>query len=151
VGRAGRRTKVAAALAAGAVPFALGIGTASADEGYSQSFAKDHTFTAGDGHSVTCTFSGYSSLQRFSGQNTFDGQALTDAFGDDPACDIHFVAVIVTYTDGSGRQRQTGADSIDGDVRWFGDDVASGFSVLHSVTFDDCRANCEATFTTQPK
>jgi hypothetical protein len=139
------------ALAAGAVPFALGFGTASADEAFAQSFAKQHTFTAGNGQAVTCTFTGDSSLQKADGQATFDAEALTDAFGEDPACAVHFVEVIVTYTDGSGRQKRTGADSIDGDVRWFGDDVAGGFSVLHRVTFDDCRANCEASATTSPK
>ena len=62
MGRGGRRTKAAVALAAGALPFALGVGTASADDLFIQFFSQDHTFTANDGTSVTCTVSGESSL-----------------------------------------------------------------------------------------
>ena len=152
MGRGGRRAKAAVALAAGALPFALGVGTASADDFFTQFFSKDHTFTANDGTSVTCTVTGESSLSREPGQQVFDGQALTQARGDDPRCGITFVSVDVTYIDGSERQRHTGADSIDGDVRWFvDDDVARDLRVVHAVSFDDCRANCDVSFTTQPK
>ena len=152
MGRGGGRAKAAVALAAGALPFALGVGTASADDFFTQFFSKDHTFTANDGTSVTCTVSGESSLSREAGQKVFDGQALTRATGDDPRCGITFVSVDVTYIDPSGHQRHTGADSIDGDVRWFVDhDVLRDLRVVHAVSFDDCRANCDVSFTTQPK
>ena len=143
--------KVAAALAAGAVPFAVGVGAASADEAYSQSFFREHSFIGGDGRPVTCNFSGDSTLFKASGARTFDASALTDAFGDDPACQVRFVEVVVTYLDGNGVRKVTGANSIDGDVQWLGDDVGIGFSVVHRVTFDDCQSNCQTSFTTSPK
>ena len=115
MGRGGRRAKAAVALAAGALPFALGVGTASADDFFVQFFSKDHTFTANDGTSVTCTVSGESSLSRSPGEEVFDGEALTRATGEDPRCGITFVSVDVTYVDPSEHQRHTGADSIDGD------------------------------------
>jgi hypothetical protein len=154
MGRGGRgrvATKAGVALAAGALPFALGMGTAAADEAYSQSFFADHTFTTGDGRSVTCSVSGESNLFRPSGSETYLGDALTEALGDDPACGRAFVEVLATYTDAGGRTKTTGANSIDGDVQWFADDVASGFSVVHQVTFNDCRADCEVSTTTSPK
>lgn len=153
MGRGGRAatTKAGVALAAGALPFALGMGTAAADEAYSQSFFTEHTFTAGDGRSVTCSVSGESNLFRPSGAETFDADALTEAIGEDPSCSRTFVEVIATYTDQSGRTKTTGANSINGDVQWFADDVASGLRVLHRVTFNDCRADCEASATTSPK
>jgi hypothetical protein len=151
MGRAGRRVRAAAALAVGAVPFALGVGTAAADDFFGQTFSREHTFTAGNGQQVTCTFSGESSLTHASGASTSAGTALTRASGEDPACGVTFVQVLVTYVDGSGRQRSTGADSVDGDVRWFGDDVARDFSVVHRVSFDDCLSNCDTSFTTSPK
>ena len=144
------RVRAAAALAAGSVPFALGVGTASADS-YGQTFSKDHTFTAGNGEQVTCGFVGESRLARASEQDDFGGEALTRASGEHPACGVTLVAVEVSYRDRAGVQRNTGADSIDGDVRWFGDDVFSDFSVVHRVTFNDCTANCQASFTTSPK
>jgi hypothetical protein len=152
MGRSRRRIQAVAALAAGALPIALGVGTASADEFFNQFASSDHTFTAGDGSTVTCTVSGESSLSRPNGQNAYDAEALTSAAGDSPSCSITFVEVEVSYRDPAGRERHTGADSIDGDVRWFvKNDVSSGFSVVHRVTFDDCRADCEVTFTTSPK
>jgi hypothetical protein len=152
MGRGGRRARAAVALAAGALPFALGVGTASADDFFIQFFSKDHTFTAGDGSTVTCTVSGESSLTRAPDEEVFDGEALTRASGEHPSCGVTFVSVDVTYVDPSGRQKHTGADSIDGDVRWFvDDDVAHSFRVVHRVSFDDCRANCDVSFTTQPK
>jgi hypothetical protein len=59
--------------------------------------------------------------------------------------------VQVTYIDGNGRRQSTGADSIEGDVRWFGSDVLDEFQVVHRVTFHDCLGNCAASFTTSPK
>jgi hypothetical protein len=149
MGRAGRG-RAAAALAAGTVPLALGVGTASADT-YGQTFSRSHTFTAGNGQQVTCGFVGESSLSRASEQDDFRGEALTRASGEHPACGVTLVAVEVTYVDRAGGQRRSGADSIDGDVRWFGDDVFRDFSVVHRVVFNDCTANCEATSTTSPK
>jgi hypothetical protein len=151
MGRAGRRVGTVAALVAGALPFGLGVGTAAADDFYGQVFSREHTFTAGNGTQVTCTFSGESSLTYASGTPTAEGSALTRASGEHPACGATFVQVLVTYVDGSGRQRTTGADSVDGDVRWFGEDVASDFSVVHRVSFDDCLSNCDTSFTTSPK
>ena len=152
MGRGGRAaTKAGVALAAGALPFALGMGTAAADEAYSQSFFTEHTFTAGDGRSVTCSVSGESNLFRPSGGETFHADALTEAIGEDPSCGRTFVEVIATYTDQSGRSKTTGANSIDGDVQWFADDVASGLRVVHRVTFNACRADCEAGASTPPK
>src|SRR5918994_1161522 len=117
MGRGGRAaTKAGVALAAGALPFALGMGTAAADEAYSQSFFTEHTFTAGDGRSVTCSVSGESNLFRPSGAETFHADALTEAIGEDPSCGRTFVEVIATYTDQSGRTKTTGANSINGDV-----------------------------------
>ena len=151
----GRGRRVAAtatvALTAGAVPFALGIGPAAADEAYSQSFFREHTFAAGDGRSVTCAVGGESNLYRPSGAETFRADALTEAFGEDPACGRTFVEAVATYTDPSGRTKTTGANSINGDVQWFGDDVAGGFRVVHRVTFNDCRADCGVSSTTRPK
>jgi hypothetical protein len=144
-------TRAALALTAGALPLALGIGTAAADDAFSQSFAKDHTFTAGDGSTVTCTVSGESNLFRRTGEEAFIADGLTDAFGNDSSCGIRFVEVIATYRDVSGRTKTTGANSIDGDVQWFAEDVAGEFRALHRVTFDDCRANCQFSFTTTPK
>ncbi len=151
MGRGGRRAKVAVAITAGALPFALGIGTASADEAYSESFFKDHTFRAGDGTSVTCTVSGESNLFRQTGAETFIADALTDASGEDSSCGFTFVEVVATYTDVNGRKKTTGANSIDGDVQWFADDVAGGLQVVHRVQFQDCRADCEVSVTTSPK
>ena len=151
MGRGGRRAKLAVALTAGALPFALGIGTASADEAYSQSFFKDHTFTAGDGTRVTCVVRGEANLFRASGADTFVADALTDASGEDSSCGFTFVEVIATYTDANGRTNTTGANSIDGDVQWFADDVAGGLEVVHRVQFQDCRADCEVSVTTSPK
>ena len=152
MGRGGRRRSAAAALAAGALPFAMGVGTASAEDVFTQFFTLDHTFTAGDGSTVTCAVTGESSLRRDPGEEVFDGEALTRASGEHPSCGVTFVEVDVTYVDPSGRQRHTGADSIDGDVRWFVDgDVHHGFRVVHRVSFDDCRSNCDVSFTTQPK
>jgi hypothetical protein len=127
------------------------MGTAAADEAYSQSFFREHTFTTGDGRSVTCSVSGESNLFRPSGSETFLADALTEALGEDPSCSRTFVEVIATYTDQSGRTKTTGANSINGDVQWFADDVASGFRVVHQVTFNDCRADCEVSATTSPK
>jgi hypothetical protein len=141
-----------AALAAGGLPFAMGVRTASAEDVFTQFFTLDHTFTAGDGSTVTCAVTGESSLRRDPGEEVFDGEALTRASGEHPSCGVTFVEVDVTYVDPSGRQRHTGADSIDGDVRWFVDgDVHHGFRVVHRVSFDDCRSNCDVSFTTQPK
>jgi hypothetical protein len=152
MGRGGRRAKAAVALAAGAVPFGMGVGTAAADDFFIQFASKEHTFTAGDGSTVTCTVSGESSLRREPGERWFDGEALSRAVGDDPRCGITFVEVDVTYIDPNGVQRHTGADSIDGDVRWFvRDDVSHDLRAVHRVSFDDCRADCEVSFTTQPK
>ena len=64
MGRGGRRLEGGGGVAAGALPFALGVGTASADEFYSQSFSKDHIFTAEDGTRSACTVSGESNLFR---------------------------------------------------------------------------------------
>jgi hypothetical protein len=150
MGRAGRRVRAAAALAVGTVPLALGVGTAAA-ESYGQTFSRDHTFTAGNGSRVTCGFVGESSLRREDERNDFDGEALTRISGDDPACGSTLVSVAVTYLDRNGQRRHTGADSVDGDVRWFGGDVFSEFSVVHRVTFTDCIAGCEASATTSPK
>jgi len=142
--------RAAAALAAGTVPLALGVGTASADT-YGQTFSRNHTFTAGNGQQVTCGFVGESRLTRDSVQDDFSGEALTRVSGAHPACGATFVSVEVTYVDRSGATRQTGADSIDGDVRWFGSGVFRDFSVVHRVAFADCSANCEASSTTRPK
>ena len=152
MGRAGRvAAKATVALTAGAMPFALGIGTAAADEAYSQSFFTDHTFTTGDGRSVTCSVSGESNLFRPSGSETFLADALTEAHGGDPSCGTTFVEAVATYTDAGGRTKTTGGNSINGDVQWFADDVASGFQVVHRVTFNDCRTNCGVSVTTSPK
>jgi hypothetical protein len=145
------RVRAVAALAAGAVPLALGAGTAGADEFFSQSFIKDHTFTAADGRQVTCTFTGESNLFRPTGQEGFQGDALTAVQGSDPACGITFVEVLTTYVDPGGRRKTSGANSVDGDVLWFGDDIGGEFLVRHSVQFEDCRANCSASTITAPK
>ncbi len=42
-------TTAGVALAAGALPFALGMAPAAAEESYSMSFFTEHTFTTGDG------------------------------------------------------------------------------------------------------
>ena len=139
------------ALAAGVLPFATGVGTASADDFFIQFFSKDHTFTAGDGSRVTCSVYGESSLFRESGQDTYDGEALTRVVGEHPSCGITFVDVQVSYLDAGGRRHATGADSVDGDVRWFSDGVAGQLRVGHHVTFDECQADCEISFTTSPK
>ena len=149
MGRVGR-VRAAAALAAGTVPLGLGVGTAAADS-YGQTFSRNHTFTAGNGEQVTCGFLGESSLRRDDEQDDFTGEALTRASGESPACGVTLVAVEVRYQDRNGIRRNTGADSIDGDVRWFGGDVFADFSVVHRVTFNDCTANCVATATTSPK
>jgi hypothetical protein len=152
MGRGGRVAATATlALTAGAMPFALGIGTAAADEAYSQSFFTEHTFTSGDGRTVTCTLSGESNLFRSSDSETFLADALTEALGEDRSCGVTFVEAIATYVDVGGRTKTTGANSINGDVQWFADDVASDFRVLHKATFNDCSANCGASFTTTPK
>ena len=70
MGRGGRRVRTAAALVAGALPLGLGVGTAAADDFFGQVFSREHTFTAGNGQQVTCTFSGESSLTRASGAAT---------------------------------------------------------------------------------
>ena len=145
------RVRAVAALAAGAVPLALGVGTAGADEFFSQSFIQDHTFTNADGRQVTCTFAGESNLSRATGQEGFQGDALTGVTGTDPACGTTFVEVLATYVDPGGRRKTSGANSVDGDVLWFGDDIGSGFLVRHSVEFEDCRANCTASTITAPK
>lgn len=145
------RVRAVAALAAGAVPLALGVGPASADEFFSQSFLRDHTFTSADGRQVTCTFSGESNLFRATGQEGFSADALTDVSGADPACASTFVEVRATYLDPGGRRKTTGANSVDGDVLWFGDDIGSEFLVHHSVEFEDCQANCETSTFTAPK
>jgi hypothetical protein len=145
------RVRVAAALAAGAVPLAFGVAQAGADEFFSQSFLQDHTFTSGDGRRVTCTFSGESNLFRPTGQEGYSADALTDVSGNDPACARTFVEVRATYDDTTGRRRTTGANSVDGDVLWFGEDVGSNFSVQHSAEFEDCQSNCVVTTTTSPK
>jgi hypothetical protein len=151
MGRRRRRVRAAVALTAGALPFALGAGTASADEFYSQSFFREHTFTRDDGTQVTCNFSGGSNLSRETGRDTYFADALTTAFGEDPACGVTFVEVVATYRDASGRQKTTGANSIEGDVKWFTDDVSTGLDVVHRVFFFDCQANCEVSATTSPK
>ena len=151
MGRGGRRTKTAVALTAGALPLVLGIGTAGADESFSQSFSTDHTFTSGDGRSVTCTLSGEANLFRPSGSEAFLADALTDASGVDPSCGSTFVEVVATYVDPGGRRKTTGANSIDGDVQWFADDVAGDLRVVHRASFNDCRANCQVSVTTSPK
>ena len=150
MGRVGRRVRTAAALAAGTVPFALGVGTASA-EAYGQTFSRNHTFTAEGGRQVTCGFVGESSLRRDDERSDFSGEALTRVLGDDPACGTTLVSVEVSYLDRAGQRRHTGADSVDGDVRWFGGDVFQEFSVVHRATFESCIANCETEFTTSPK
>ena len=151
MGRGGRKVRAAAAVAAGTLPFALGVGTASADGFYGQQFSREHFFTAGNGEQVGCTFSGESSLTRPTSDGTFDADALTRASGLHPACGDTFVQVEVTYVDGNGRRQNTGADSIEGDVRWFGNDVLDDFQVVHRVSFNDCISNCAASFTTSPK
>jgi len=138
-------------VAAGVLPFAFGVGTASADESYSQSFVRDHSFTRGDGAAVTCTFSGESNLRKAYGENLFRADALTRASGTNPACGITFVEAIATYVDGNGDRKTSGANSVDGDVQWFAADVAARFSVVHRARFDDCQANCQVSFTTSPK
>jgi hypothetical protein len=145
------RVRAVAAVAAGAVPLALGVGQAGADEFFSQSFLQDHTFTSADGRQVTCTFSGESNLFRATGQEGYQGDALTDVSGADPACGSTFVEVVVTYVDAGGRRKTSGANSVDGDVLWFGDDIGGEFVVQHSVEFEDCRANCSASAVTAPK
>jgi hypothetical protein len=145
------RVRAVAALAAGAVPLAFGVGPAGADEGFSQSFTREHTFTAADQRQVTCTFSGESNLFRATGQEGFQGNALTAVSGADPACSSTFVEVQVTYVDPGGRRKTSGANSVDGDVLWFGDDIGSEFLVQHSVEFEDCLSNCVASTITAPK
>jgi hypothetical protein len=145
------RVRAVAALAAGTVPLAFGVGQAGADELFSQSFIQDHTFTTADGRQVTCTFSGESNLFRPTGQEAFQADALTDVSGADPACGSTFVHVVVTYADPAGRRKTSGANSIDGDVQWFADDVGGEFRVQHGVEFEDCRANCVASAVTAPK
>jgi hypothetical protein len=148
----GRKARMAvAALAAGAVPLSLGVGPAGADEAFSQSFLQDHTFTSGDGRRVTCTFLGEANLFRPTGQEGFQGDALTGVTGADRACDSTFVAVLVTYVDAGGRRKTSGANSVDGDVQWFGDDIGSEFLVQHSAEFEDCQANCSVSTITAPK
>lgn len=145
------RARAVAALAVGAVPLTVGMAPAAADEAASQSFVRDHTFTAADGRQVTCTFLGESNTFRATGQEAFRADALTGVTGDDPACDSTFVEVRVTYVDPGGRRKSSGANSVDGDVQWFGDDIGSGFAALHRVEFTDCRANCTASTVTAPK
>jgi hypothetical protein len=145
------RVRAGAALVAGAVPLALGVGQAGADESFSQSFLQDHSFTAADGRPVTCTVSGESNLFRATGAESFTADALTDVSGEDPACASTFVEVLATYVDPGGRRKTTGANSVDGDVLWFGDDIGSGFTVLHTAQFEDCREDCEFGTTTSPK
>ena len=142
--------RAAAAVAAGTVPLALGVGTAAA-ESYGQSFSRDHTFTAGNGSQVTCGFVGESRLTREDERDDFSGEALTRVVGEAPACGATLVSVEVSYLDRNGQRRHTGADSVDGDVRWFGGGVFQEFSVVHRATFTDCVANCQTSFTTSPK
>jgi hypothetical protein len=145
------RVRAVAALAAGALPLGLGVGPAGADEFFSQSFLRDHTFTSADGRQVTCTFAGESNLFRATGQEGFSADALTDVTGSDPACARTFVEVLATYVDPGGRRKVSGANSVDGDVLWFGDDIGSEFLVQHSVLFEDCQANCQTSTVTAPK
>jgi hypothetical protein len=139
------------ALSIGAATWLMGSGVAGADEAYSQSATKDHTFTNGAGQQVTCTIDMTSSLFRPTGQPEFFGSAFTDVFGFDESCDLTFVAVDATYKDISGRDRRVTADSIDGDVFLTVDNVRSNYKVAHSVFFFDCTANCDFSFTTSPK
>jgi hypothetical protein len=152
MGLAGKVFRGGVALSVGATTWLMGTGVAGADEFYSQSATKDHTFTNGSGETVTCTVDASSSLFKFTGSDEFQATAYTDVFGFHDSCSSGtFVAVRASYKDGGGRDRFVTADSIDGDVFLFVDNVGSNYRVEHSAFFLDCIANCEFAITTAPK
>jgi hypothetical protein len=148
--RGRRKLRALTAAGVGTATLTLGAGSAGADEFYDQNVSLDHTFTNGNGAQVTCTVSFSSSLARPTGRDAYFGTAYTSASGFEESCESTFVVVDVTYRS-FGRDKRVSADSIDGDVFLQVDDVQANYVVQHSVFFNDCISNCEASFTTRPK
>jgi hypothetical protein len=143
-----------AALAAGAVPFALGAEAAGAVESHFNASSFEHTFTTWDGRQVTCFVGGSSSLFRESSGTPFTADAQTFSFGasqSDPACGDGLVSVSTSYLDSAGRRTLNASTGGGGIIFWVADNVAGDLSVTHTIVYFNCQANCEVTFTTQPK
>jgi hypothetical protein len=151
MGIAKKAIRGATALSVAATTWLMGTGVAGADEFYEKGVTKDHTFRNGAGETVTCTVSARSTLFRATGAPEFEGTAFTDAFGFHESCSSTFVGVLASYRDVQGRDRRVSADSIDGDVFLFVDNVRSNYRVTHTAFFFDCSENCEFTVTTAPK
>ena len=154
----GRRRLVRglAAVTAGALPFALGVGSAEATESHFNSTQFDHTFTALDGREVTCTVIGGSSLFRESSDTPYRADASIFSFEPDPspadpACTDGVSFVTASYVDGAGQRTTSGSSGPGGGTIWFADNVAADLSVAHALTYFDCQFNCEISFTTRPK
>ena len=146
------RGKLVIGLAAGAVPFLLGVGPAGADSSASDSV--DHTFTTTGGETVTCTVHGDSTLFGEKTDPRRRAQATTSAFGPSVACAPGYADVIVTYTSSSGTAASGSAGAFADGVTWSGDDVDGdqhGLSARHLYRFADCEGACTVEFTTAPK
>ena len=143
----GSRRRLLGALSAGALPFVLGQGTASAAFAESE---RSLTFTY-QGQEVTCRLFGQSDVL------DGDGSAASSTNADqDPRCAGH-LAVSVTYVDTGGVQRTSGATTATGsDVSHSVQGVRDSFTATHTVRFVNCEdlidpSACELSFQTTPK
>jgi len=137
----------AAAVAAGALPFLLGISPAGAETKGTE-HELDYEFTNNDGDSVVCHILGRSTLTRPTGDPTFDATSET-LIGVGTSCGAS-LTITARYTDQDGHARQSGADGLTF-LTLRNDDVASGYVATHRITFLDCINFCTTSFDTRPK
>jgi hypothetical protein len=137
----------AAAVSAGVLPFVVGMPAAWA-ETKSAEHELDYEFTNDAGNSVVCHILGRSTLNRSTGDPTFDATSDT-LIGIGPSCATS-LTITARYTDQDGRARQSSASGL-GTLSLTNDDVASGYVATHTITFLDCVNFCTTSFDTSPK
>jgi len=138
-------TTGALALFAGAAP--------AAAESYVRGRSFEHTYRVEDGRRITCTVEGASALRRDDGEPAFEGTAVTSIPAGDGLCTSVILQMAISYVDRHGFERSLIVEGFGSpNIQWRADDVASGLSVEHGVTFDaPCVEGCSVGFTTSPK
>lgn len=149
----GRATRAAAALAAGALPFALATRPAAADEVFQQHSHFEHTYTAPDNRRVTCVIEATALLTRPTGGATYQASADLGTFrsGEPSLCNA-LLTILVTYRDEEGTLVEGSAQSLGDFVRWTSsNDIVGGVEVHDVVEYGTCIADCRVEFTQNPK
>jgi hypothetical protein len=138
----------AAVVSAGVLPFLVGMPAASA-ETKSDTQELNYEFSNNNGDDIVCHIRVHSELTRPTSDPTFDSLTETEV-SNGPECAAN-LEIRATYTNQDGRSRTIIANGAGSYLGLRNDDVVSGYSAHHQVTFIDCVNFCTTPFDTHPK